>query len=428
MLGFRRSLVFCAFASAAVFATACKESKDQNGLQISPADQKTKAQASTATGAAAAIELPPGDGPVATVNGVGVAREAFNKEYKTTMERYQKARHEVQPALRERLKDNIVRRLVDAELIRQQAEKLGVTVNQAEKDEQWGKQKQRYGTEEAFQTFLQRAGTTADDVRTQFEQNLLREKVFAKVTESLTVTAAEVKDFYEKNQQRYDEPEQVQASHILLRVAANAPEAEKAEKKKKAEEILKKAKAKGADFAALAKEFGEDPTKDRGGDLGYFTKGRMVKPFEDAVWNLKKGQIAGVVETQFGYHIIKKVDHKQPRRKPFKEVEEQIKKSLEAKKRNESIRDALAKWKNEAKIEIFVKGDEKIIASSRPQTGPQGVLPNVNPASKIIQETGGVKVQRLGIPNTKDLTLNPQGQPMPAQQQSTPEGEDPHAH
>lgn len=409
MLRIPLSRLVLASACTAIMFSACKQEGAKPGTETKPA---TEAKPATATSTTAEIELPPGDGPVATVNAVDVPRAPFNKEYKMTIERYQKARHEVQPALRERLKDNIVRRLVDAELIRQQADKLGVVIADAEREEQWANHKKRYGSEDAFKAFLERAGTTADDVRAQFEANLLREKVFAKVSEGITVAPAEVKEFFEKNQQRYDEPEQVQASHILIRVPQGAAAEEKAKKKARADEALKKAKAKGADFAAIAKEYGEDPTKDRGGDLGYFTKGRMVKPFEDAVWALKKDQISGVIETQFGFHVIKKVDHKPARKKPFKEVEEQIKKSLEAKKRNEAIRDALAKWKNEAKIEIFVKGDEKIMAEGRPQPGPGALMQGAGQpgAAKLIQEQGGVKIEKLTPQQVKDLPIN-QGQP-----------------
>ena len=203
-------------------------------------------------------------------------------------------------------------------------------------------------------------------MREQFEANLLREKVFAKVSEDVKVSAAEVKKFYDENPARYDEPEQVKASHILFRVQPNATAEEKAAKEKKAKEVL--AKAKKGNFEALAKEFGEDPTKDRGGDLGYFTKGRMVKPFEDAVWKLKVGQVSDLVETQFGFHIIKKTDHKKARKKPYDEVKESIERSLAARQRNQAIRDALAKWKEEANIEIFLKGDPAVINAGQPKT------------------------------------------------------------
>ena len=100
-------------------------------------------------------------------------------------------------------------------------------------------------------------------------------------------------------------------------MAPNAPAEEKAAKKKRAEEALAAVKKKGAKFETLAAEFGEDPTKDRGGDLGFFQKGRMVKPFEDAVWGMKVGQITGPIETQFGFHVIKKMEVKAARKPKF---------------------------------------------------------------------------------------------------------------
>ncbi len=351
-----------------------------------PAD---KAQAEAP--AKAVIKLPEGTGPVAKVNGQEIAREVFNREYTQTLERYQKARHEVKPALRERLKDNIMRRLVDAELIRQQSSKMQVSIEGADTAEKWQAHKKRYGSEEAFKSFLERAGTTADDVRRQFENNLLREKVFAKVSESVKIDAAEIKKFYDDNQARYDEPEQIKASHILFRTPPNAKADDKAKKKAVAEDVLKQLK-KGGSFEALAKKYGEDPTKDRGGDLGYFTKGRMVKSFEEAAWSLKKGKISGIIETQFGFHIIKKTDHKKARKKPFGEVKEQIERSLLARRRNQSIRDALGKWKEAAEIEIFVKGDPAIISAAQPKPALGGrpkIDPNTPHGGKTIN--GGKK-------------------------------------
>lgn len=418
-------------AVSALVVAGCPSS-DQKGAPATGTALSGSA-AQDGGGALPEIELPPGTGPVASVNGVEVLRGPFNKEYRQTMERYRKARHEVQPALRERLKDNIVRRLVDAEIIKQQTQKLAVEITAQEKEEKWAEHKKRYGTDEAFRAFLERAGTTAEDVQEQFISNLLREKVFAKVSESVTVTPQEVKEYYEQNKARYDEPEQVQASHILIKVQPNGTPEEKGQKKKRAEEALKKVKTKGADFAKIAKEYGEDPTRDRGGDLGYFTRGRMVKPFEDAVWGMKTNQISNIIETQFGFHVIKKIDHKKARQKPFKEVTEQIERSLVARKRNQVIRDALQKWKDEAKIELFVKGDESIIAAGTPppaapvagvppgSPGPggapgqglQGAFDSkMKPAIRAIQSKGdlnpeGGSIQRLAPPDTRDQPIAP---------------------
>jgi len=132
----------------------------------------------------------------------------------------------------------------------------------------------------------------------------------------------------------FSEEEQVKASHILLKVESNATEEEKAEEekvkvKKEAEKVLEKAKAEGADFAALAKEFSEDTgSKDKGGDLGFFGRGKMVKEFEDAAFNLKKGEISDLVETSYGYHIIKVEDKKEGYTKPLEIVKSQIKTKL----------------------------------------------------------------------------------------------------
>jgi len=106
-----------------------------------------------------------------------------------------------------------------------------------------------------------------------------------------------------------DDPDKITASHILIGYkGADRSKATrtKDEARKRAEEVLKKAKAPGADFAALAKEYSDGPTKDKGGDLGEFEKGKMHKNFEAAAWKLKVGEISGIVETPFGFHVIKR--------------------------------------------------------------------------------------------------------------------------
>jgi len=122
---------------------------------------------------------------------------------------------------------------------------------------------------------------------------------------SETPTEQELQDFYEQNlKTMFTHPAQVHARHILIGVEPGATAAEKAAAKSKAEDILNKLKA-GGDFAALAKQYSEDPgTKDKGGDLGFFGRGELVKPFEEVAFTLKPGQY-GIAESQYGYHIIR---------------------------------------------------------------------------------------------------------------------------
>jgi peptidyl-prolyl cis-trans isomerase D len=139
-----------------------------------------------------------------------------------------------------------------------------------------------------------------------------------------TVTTAEVDARFRQSASTYSLPEQVRASHILIK--SDGKDAKKDEAaKKQAEMILAKAKAPGADFAALAKQYSQDDSnKDKGGDLDYFARDKMVKEFSDAAWALSPGQISGLVKSEFGYHIIKLVDKKPASTKTLAEVRPQI--------------------------------------------------------------------------------------------------------
>jgi peptidyl-prolyl cis-trans isomerase D len=122
--------------------------------------------------------------------------------------------------------------------------------------------------------------------------------------DKITPSDKDVESYYKRyDKTKFTRPEQVHVRHILISAPENASDKEKAEAK--AETVEKQLK-QGGDFAALAKQYSDDPgSKDKGGDLGFFTRGQMVKPFEDAAFKLKPGQISDPVETRFGYHIIK---------------------------------------------------------------------------------------------------------------------------
>jgi parvulin-like peptidyl-prolyl isomerase len=147
----------------------------------------------------------------------------------------------------------------------------------------------------------------------------------------------------------------VKASHILLKVAPDAGEEEKAKVKSEMQSILEKAR-NGGDFAELAKEYSECPSAPQGGDLGYFRHGQMVKPFDEAAFALEKGQISDIVETQFGYHIILSVDKKPAGTKPLEEVSEDIRRILDDKEVSAALKKWLEPVKEKSTIKIMVKG------------------------------------------------------------------------
>ena len=141
--------------------------------------------------------------------------------------------------------------------------------------------------------------------------------------EGVKVTEKEIQSFYEYNNEAYSQPKQVKARHILFKLGEKALKETEEKVKKAAEAILKKAR-EGEDFVKLAAAHSEGPSKSKGGDLGYFKKGQMTPPFEEAAFKLKKGEISDLVRTQFGYHIIKVEDIKEARTQSLEEVRDQI--------------------------------------------------------------------------------------------------------
>jgi len=143
----------------------------------------------------------------------------------------------------------------------------------------------------------------------------------AALERSVTLAEADVRAYYEQNAQRLSGDEQRRASHILLSVPAGASAADKDAVKAKAQALLEQVRKEPQKFAELAKANSQDPgSADLGGDLDFFGRGAMVKPFEDAVFGLKKGDIADLVETEFGFHIIRLTDVKAPPRRSFEEM------------------------------------------------------------------------------------------------------------
>jgi peptidyl-prolyl cis-trans isomerase D len=161
------------------------------------------------------------------------------------------------------------------------------------------------------------------------------------IKKGVTVSEQDLKTYFEQNTARIGGQEERRASHILIAVPKGAAAADKQKARAKAEEVLALAKKSPDSFAELARKYSQDPgSAAHGGDLDFFTRGAMTKPFEDAVFSMKKGEIAGPVETDFGYHVIKLTDIKEPKQRSFDqmkpELEAEMKKQLAQRKYAES--------------------------------------------------------------------------------------------
>jgi peptidyl-prolyl cis-trans isomerase C len=159
-----------------------------------------------------------------------------------------------------------------------------------------------------------------DFIATQYLQKEIIEKI--------EVTDKDIELYYKANPEEFIRPEVVRARHILIKVDKSASEAERKEARIKAEDLLKRAKA-GEDFSMLATEFSDDQgSKSKGGDLGYFQKGVMVPEFEAVAFSMKQGQISEIVESPFGFHIIKVEDKIESTIQPLEKVRDQVKKKV----------------------------------------------------------------------------------------------------
>jgi peptidyl-prolyl cis-trans isomerase C len=190
---------------------------------------------------------------------------------------------------------------------------------------------------------------------------LLKDNIIAieylkkEVTNKVEVSEEDVKAYYESHKDEFKTPEMVRSRHILIKTDPSASDNDKKKAKEKAEEILKKIKA-GEDFAKLASDVSDDTgSKPKGGELGFFPKGRMVKSFEDAAFSLKPGEVSGIVETQFGYHIIKVEEKKEPGMEPFDTAKEKIKQKLLQERTKTKVTEFIEKAMKEANIEVHTE-------------------------------------------------------------------------
>ncbi|MBS0316378.1 MAG: SurA N-terminal domain-containing protein [Proteobacteria bacterium] len=168
------------------------------------------------------------------------------------------------------------------------------------------------------------------------------------VKNSITLDPQDVRAYYDQNAARLSGPEQRRASHILIAVPQNASPAEREKAKAKADEILAQARKDPASFAELAKKYSQDPgSAANGGDLGFFARDAMVKPFADAVWGMtKEGEIVGPIQTDYGYHVIELTGIKAPQQRSFDELKPQIESDLKNQQAQVKFADAADKFTN----------------------------------------------------------------------------------
>ena len=289
-------------------------------------------------------------GAVAVVNGVKITKIKLEEQMEDAIAQYEAQGMILEPDQIAEVRSTMVDKLVTREVLLQVSESYEPTAEELET--QIASFKDRFDSEEAFTEALTMQGYDMVRFTKVIGEDLRIQKMIEdRVPEETIVTDDDMMAFFNENPSYFTQPERVHASHILVNMENTATDEEKALALKKIKEIEQELKY-GADFAELAKLKSEGPSGPNGGDLGEFTRGQMVGEFETIAFALPEGKISGIVETQFGYHIIKLHTRYPESSVPFEEVKAEINKYLFDEKSSNKLNDFLESLKEEANIRI----------------------------------------------------------------------------
>lgn len=247
----------------------------------------------------------------------------------------------------------VVELLIEEHLLQQQIRDLNIEIGADEVDAAIARvmEQNQIPDQAALRIALQRQGIEWDEYRTEVSKQLAKWRfIHAKFSSRVKIPEEEIRAAYQKEVEQAVPEFEYRARHILLRVPTEAPDSEREEQQRRAHEALARLAA-GEDFVELSVVYSEGPTAKFGGDLGYFRKGVMVKAFEDAVLKLKVGEISGVVESPFGFHIIQLTDRRDVPMRTYEQAEPEIGQRL----REEAMQHEMTAWLKQIRQKAFVK-------------------------------------------------------------------------
>jgi peptidyl-prolyl cis-trans isomerase C len=350
--------VACNRAPAAQSQTGAPAAAGQPGQATQPGTAKPAAGTPGAPGAQGQPTPPPAKPVpavlpqvVARVNGEDVGKGELERAIRNVEGR---AGRPVPQEQRDQVYRGVLDELLAFKLVQAEGKARGITVTEPEIDGRIGELRKNFQTEDAFTQALKGKQMTLVDLKNETRTELLVNKTMeAEVAPKVNVTPQDLDTYYKEHPDQFKQPEQLRASHILFAVDGSATEDFKKTTRGQAEAVLKRAQA-GEDFAGLAKQFSKDSSAANGGDLNFFPRGQMVPSFDQAAFALKPGEISGIVESQFGYHIIKVTDYKPARAVPLAEVNDRLTQFLRQRKQQELIQQFVQSLRTKYKVEVLL--------------------------------------------------------------------------
>jgi len=297
-------------------------------------------------------------GTIAVVNGAVITQEDLDRELSMAQ---QQISNQDQPNAEHLadIKKKLLDSLITRKVLYQESEKKGIEVNDTTIDKRLVNMKKQFPKEDDFKGMLEKLHLTEETLKSQLREGMAIQKLIEQeAVSNLKISDKDAKDYYDGHMDLFKQPAKIQASHILVKVEPGVDESVKAEALKKIKKIQKELRENG-DFAELAKKYSDCPSGAKGGDLGYFGRGQMVKPFEEMAFSLKKGEISGITETKFGYHLIKAGDRKPEVIADYKDVKEKLVQYLKQMKTGEEVKKYIEGLEENSKIERFLPEAKK---------------------------------------------------------------------
>ena len=325
------------------------------GCDMQPNPELIKSESSgepTLTGAGTDI--------LARVDGVPIKRATFQAMLMQTAEFY-KSRGLPMTQSPAEVGAMILDQLIARELVYQEARKRGMEAD-AQIEQALNEAREKAGGAEPFKAILAQRGVSEEMIREVTRRQILTEQIIdQELASKVEITPEAVEAFYAENAEMFLMPERVHARHILIAIPEGSPETVRVEARQKIEELAARL-TEGADFATLASQESEDQASSgKGGDLGFFTRAQMPPAFADAAFDTEPGQVSGIVQTGFGYHLIRVEEHLPEQQV---ELDEELRVAIRRQMTQERVKDLLRDWARELedshKVERFVAPEDLI--------------------------------------------------------------------
>lgn len=287
---------------------------------------------------------------LALVNSVPITTQDLDQERRQLQAEMEMRNRPISDHQADVLNDQLLDNLIDRELLYQQAQQKKLQVRSQWVDRALGELKAQLGSSRSYRNYLADTGLSEAQLKESIHKGLVVRRLLRRdVMRRVKVSEAEMQAFYRRHPDYFRRGEQVRARHILIAFSDK-------QDGKKRDEALSRIRAiqdklrQGSNFAALALEYSDCPSKSRGGDLGYFERDQMVRAFSDVAFSMQPGQISDIVETRFGFHLIQVLDRRPPSQIAYKNVREKIERTLRRNKEKAAAKTYIAALKRQATI------------------------------------------------------------------------------